>query len=82
LINAKNASPDVKEIFSEYRIVNGIKVIYLELSGTVNGIKFSYAGYYFTNINGTVQLVAFTTQNAFPTIKPKLLELLNGLTEI
>lgn len=82
LINAKKASPDIKEMFSEYRYVNGIKVLYLELRATVNGIKFSYVGYYYTNANGTVQLVAFTTQSAFQTVKPKLLELLNGLTEI
>lgn len=82
MINAQKVAPDTKETFAEYRMVNGLKVLYLELRGTIKGIKFGYAGYYYTNQNGTIQLVGFTTQNAFASVKPKLEEILNGLTEL
>lgn len=82
LINAKKASPDVKELFSEYRKVNGLPVLYMEMQGTVSGIKFHYAGYYYSNSKGTVQLTSFTTQSEFPNIKSNLTEILNGLVEV
>lgn len=82
IVNAQNAAPDAKESFSEYRMVNGMKVLYMEIKGTLRGIKFNYAGYYYSNSNGTVQFVGFTTQNLFTSLKPALTEILNGLTEI
>lgn len=82
LVNARKAAPDLKETFAEYRKVNGVKVLYLELVGTVKGITFSYVGYYYSNSKGTMQLLGFTTQSSFDAVKPKLLELLNGFVEL
>ena len=36
-VNAKNVAPDVKIIKEEYRIVNGNKIIYMEMSGSIRG---------------------------------------------
>lgn len=44
LENGKEASPDVRIVKEEYRIVNGLKVLLLQMNGTMQGIKFSYYG--------------------------------------
>ena len=82
LSNAREVAPDVKLESKEYRIVNGNKVLCLLMTGTMNGIKFSYFGYYFSNKSGTIQLVGFTSQNLFKEYQPEIEEFLNGLVTI
>jgi hypothetical protein len=82
LINAQNASLDVKETFAEYRMVNNLKVLCLKLEGTLKGVKFTYFGYYYSNPNGTVQLVSYSSQKLFEGIKKELDSFLNGFIEI
>ena len=78
LQNAKNASPDAKIVFQEYRYVNDTKIFYMHIKGTIQGIKFYYVGYYYSDENGTTQFIAYTTQNLFEQYKNDMLELLNG----
>lgn len=80
LSNAQNAAPDSKVIRQEYRIVNGQKVIYMEINGTIKGINFIYLGYYCSNSAGTTQWVAYTSANAVDKYKSEIMELLNGFT--
>mgnify|MGYP006439848449 CR=1 FL=1 len=80
--NAKAVSPDLKIVKEEYRIVNGIKVLLLQMNGTMKGIKVSYYGYYFSSTNGTIQFVTYTSQNLMDSYRPKSEKLLNGLVEI
>lgn len=82
LKKAMNAAPDAKIVKEEYRIVNGIKVLLLQINATVQGVKFTYYGYYFSNTNGTVQLITYTSKNLFEGYKPKMETLLNGIVEI
>jgi len=82
LINAKKASVDARIVHQEYRMVNDKKVLCLELHGTVQNIKFVFMGYYYTNDNGTLQLVGYTTEKLFEKDKKEMEELLNGLTVI
>ncbi len=82
LENAKEAAPDMELIKQEYRNVNGQKVLCLQMTGTGQGIKFTYFGYYFSSVNGTVQLVAYTSQNLFKEYQSEIEELLNGFTVI
>jgi len=82
LINARKASIDAKEESAEYRIVNNKKVLCLKIKGTIKGIKFIYLGYYYYNDNGTIQLVSYTTQQAFNTVQKEMETCLNGLVEI
>lgn len=60
LENAKAVAPDAKITKQEYRIVNGNKVIYLEIDGTIQGINFKYLGYYYSNISGSTQYITYT----------------------
>jgi hypothetical protein len=81
LENGKAAAPDLKIVQEEYRIVNGLKVLLLQLNGTMRGIKFSYYGYYFSSTNGTVQFITYTSQKLLDSYKPESEKLLNGLVK-
>jgi len=79
LENAKSEAPDAKIIRQEYRIVNGHKVIYLEISGGMQGIKFTYLGYYYSDSSGSTQFVAFTGTNLVDKYRSEINDFLNGL---
>lgn len=82
LENGRLAAPDLKISKEEYRNVNGLKVLLLQMDGTMQGIKFSYYGYYYSSANGTVQLITYTSQNLLESYKKDCEILLNGLVEI
>ena len=82
LETAKSVAPDLKIVKEEYRIVNGTKVLLIQMNGTTQGIKFSYYGYYFSSKNGTVQFVTYTSQNLLENYKTECENLLNGFVEI
>lgn len=80
--NGKKQSADFHITHKEYRIVNGLKVLYLQMAGTQSGIKVSYSGYYFSDSNVTVQFIAYTYQNAMQKYSQDVEELLNGLVQL
>lgn len=82
LENGKAAAPDLEIVKEEYRNVNGLRVLLLQMNGTMQGIKFSYYGYYFSNVNGTVQFITYTSQNLLDSYKNESEKLLNGFTVI
>ncbi|MFH1699621.1 MAG: hypothetical protein ABIE07_03455 [Candidatus Zixiibacteriota bacterium] len=79
LVNARSAATNAKSIFEEERIVNGVKILCLQIDGSINTIPFTYYGYYYTGRNGTLQAIAFTRKNLFAEYKGDFEELLNGL---
>jgi len=79
--NAKNVAPDIKIVKKEYRNVNGKKVVYMEMKGTAQSIKFTYLGYYYSNASGSTQLVLYTGTNLVNKYRSEINNLLNGLTE-
>lgn len=80
--NGRDAAPDLKVISEELRTVNGIQVLMLHMTGTIQGMKFTYFGYYYSNSSGVVQFMTMTTTNQFEEFKLECEQLLNGLTEI
>ncbi|HMG92339.1 MAG TPA: hypothetical protein VK589_19915 [Chryseolinea sp.] len=80
--NGRIAAPDLSIQNEEYRTVNGLKVLHLQMAGTMQGIRFFYYGYYFSNPSGTVQFVTYSAQNLLPTYQTEIEELLNGLVEL
>lgn len=80
LSNARSVAPDIRIIKKEYRIVNGKKVIYMEMSGTLQSIKVTYLSYYFSSPSGSTQLVTYTGSSLVNGYKNEILDLLNGLT--
>jgi len=74
--------PDLRVVKEEYRTVNSVKVLLLQMNGTIQGVNFTYYGYYFSNSNGTVQFVAYTSKNLMSFYLPEAEKLLNGFVEI
>lgn len=82
LQNAREAAPDIHIVSQEYRMVNGLKVLCMQMDGTLQGIKFSYVGYYYSNAKGTLQFLSYTSQALLPKYKADIEELLNGLVQL
>lgn len=76
--NSKAAAPNSKILKREYRIVNGNKVVYMEMKGTIQGIDFMYFGYYFSNKTGSTQFLTYTAADLVYKYKTEIDEFLNG----
>lgn len=82
LQNAKNASSDIKVVSEEYRTVNGIKVLMMQMAGTIQGLKVAYIGYYYSNESGTIQLLTNTGENLLKDYRDDIDVFLNGLVKL
>ena len=82
IANAQSVMPDIQIVNEEYRIVNNIKILMLQMEGTISGMKVIYYGYYFSNNSGTNQLLVYTAQNLFKDYKKDLTDLLNGMVDL
>jgi len=76
--NAQAAAPDARVLEKEYRVVNGHKVIYMRIGATMQGIKFNYLGYYFSNEAGSTQLVTYTGEKQVGKYSSDIDNFLNG----
>lgn len=82
LDNARSAANDIKLMKEEYRMVNGVKVLMMQIKGSLQGIKFIYFGYYYSSSMGTVQLVTYTGEGLFEEYYDKAEIFLNGFEEL
>jgi hypothetical protein len=82
LTNGKGSAPDLHIINQEYRTVNNLRVLYLQMEGTTQGLKFVLCGYYYSNENSIVQLIVTTYPALVKKYAKDIEELLNGLVEI
>lgn len=80
--NAREAAADLRILQKEYRTVNGEKVLMMKMTGTVNGIKVGYLGYYHSYPSGTVQYLTYTTQNLLEKYQDTMETLLNGMVKL
>ena len=80
LENAQGQTSDVEVIKKEYRVVNGLKVLCLQMRMTVKGMRFVYFSYNYSNKNGTLQLSTVTNETLFKQSYPLIEKFLNGLT--
>jgi Tir chaperone protein (CesT) family len=78
LSNAREADPEVRITEEQHRRVNGTEVLLLRLEGKVNGIAFTYFGYYYGGPAGTVQVITYTGQNLFQEYRRDFEDFLNG----
>jgi len=79
--NAMEAASDIKIIEKEYRNVNGLDVVMMKMKGTIQGVKFTYYGYYYSNSEGSFQFLTYTSTNMFKDYENEMSDLLNGLVE-
>jgi hypothetical protein len=82
LENAREVAPDIEVVKEEYRNVNGLKVLMMQMSGTIRGIRFSYYGYYYSNEKGTIQFLTYTSETLFKENIEELDTFLNGFSEL
>jgi len=80
--NAKSAAPNMKITKEEYRMVNGVKVLMMQMEGTIQGMEITYSGYYYSNENGTIQLLTYTSQKLFDSLKGEIEKMMNGFVEL
>ncbi len=80
--NAQEVSPDLRVVKEEFRTVNGKQVLMMQMSGTIQGIRISYFGYYYSSKKGSVQFVIYTGQSLFDENRADIEVLLNGLVEL
>jgi hypothetical protein len=78
--NARGAAPDTRVIKKEYRMVNDHKVIYMEMEGTIQSIKFTYLGYYYSDDSGSTQYLTYTGSNLVSKYKKDINNFLNGFS--
>ena len=65
---------------SEYRTVNGMKVLYIRYAANTKGMDFEYAGYYYINSDGYAGVVGFSSQKMFESNFDAIQELINGIS--
>ena len=78
--NAKSAAPDMKVVRKEYRMINGRKVIFMEMKGTMQSLSFTYYGYYSSNESGVTQHLVYTGTNLVAKFSGDMENFLNGLS--
>jgi hypothetical protein len=81
LENARNVAPDIHVVKKEYRVVNDNKVIFMQMSGTMQGMKISYLGYYYSDKSGTTQYITYTASNLVDKYRTEIDHFLNGLVK-
>ena len=77
-INAAQSDPDVQIIKKEERTINGNDVIYMEMAGAVDGIKFTYYGVYHSNKYGVTQLVTYLLSDTAEIFHGEIQDFLSG----
>lgn len=75
----KSVAADAHLVSEEIRNINGHFVKCLETQGTIQGINVTYLGYYYSDKNGTTQLVGFSSSKLFKKYRQDIEDLLNGL---
>ena len=82
LSNFLNAAPNAKIVEKEYRNVNGLNVIMMRMEVTTEGVDLVFTGYYYSDENGTSQLVTWTSKNLFDLYLEDMEILVNGLNKL
>ncbi len=59
LANFRSAAEKIKVTFEEKRIVNGRRVLALQVAATVKGLPAKYWGYYYGGSSGTIQVMGW-----------------------
>ena len=78
--NVQEFAPGAKVTLDEMRRVNGLQVVCLKLAASIQGIEFTYYGYYHSNSQGTIQLLTYTSNNLFDEFQADFTDFLNSLT--
>lgn len=76
--NLLRVAPDGILVKKECRKFDNLVVHFLQMEGTIQGVKFVYLGYYYSDKNGSIQFLCYTSQNLLNQYRPDIESLLNG----
>ena len=79
LKNAENAGAEVTEIRRGERNINGERMGFLEWRGVFNGFDVTYLGHFYSDAEGTVQVIGWTSSNIFEDRRGALERLASGI---
>jgi hypothetical protein len=79
LLNAQRSAPGAKIVFEEDRIVNGTRILCVEMALAPDQIPYTFFGYYWAGDEGAVQFITYAERHLFPRFKDDANALLNGL---
>ena len=80
--NAKSVSSDLIVENEEYRTVNGLEVLHIRMKGTIQGIRFIYFGYYYSDKSGTIQFLTYSSEDILNENTELCEDFLNGLVKL
>ena len=80
LENARSVAPGMKRTKREYRVVNGTKVLFMEMQGVLQGTNFTFRGYYFSNSTGSTQFLTYTGTNLVEKYDQEIQSFVNGFS--
>ena len=63
LANAREVNPNVTAIRQGSRVVNGVRMLFMEYEATVGGVPFVFVAQFFSDTSGTVQIITWTGRN-------------------
>ena len=66
---------------SEYRTVNGLKILFMDYSANAKGMDFHYLGNYYLTEDGYFNIVSFTYEKDFEKNKAEMLNFINSLVK-
>ena len=79
LKNAENAGAEVTEIRRGERNINGERMGFLEWRGVFNGFDMTYLGHFYSDAEGIVQVIGWTSSNIFEDRRGALERLASGI---
>ena len=82
VISTQNRADYFKLKESEYRTVNGLKVLYLRYLVNTKGLDFEYQTYAYLTENGYCAITGYAFAKNFDQSRAELDRLLNGLVEV
>lgn len=76
----KEVAPDIEQVSSEDRTVNGAKLKFIRLKCTMNSMPITYFGYIYSGARGSVQVLVTLPSEIADELYPDIENALNGLT--
>jgi hypothetical protein len=79
LANARKVDPSASEVRRGWRLVNGAKVSFLEFDATLNNLKVRYYGHYYSDDEGTIQILGWCLRDVIESYRDKIEGVVSGL---
>lgn len=79
LENAKKSGTDVRIVSEDTRSINGRDVLSLQINVAINGAQIVFAGYYYGDPRGSIQVVGYVSERDYSRLGSELHSGLDGL---